>query len=389
MAGIAVVAIVGTAGAGVSPAQAHVGLRTTLQQDADKLLDYGAPGVLVGVDGPGGSDLKVRSGYGNLDAKTPVPWDTRFRIGSNTKPFVSATLLQLVGQGRLSLNDTIDHWLPGLVKGNGNDGSKITVRQMLQHTAGIPEYLREVPWVSDQQGFEEHRFDTLTAEQAVKLAMKLPPDFAPGTSWSYSNTDYALAGLIIQKITGHTWQYEVQKRIIKPLGLRHTYTPSTSPTIPGPHAIGYERFPDADGNYGEAIDATVQNPSWGGAAGAIISTTDDDNTFFKALISGKVLKPAQLAAMETTVPVNAEFNTNWPGARYGLGLMWIPNSCGGSWSHGGDIMGYRTRNGVSADGQRSVIVTINSDSLLAPKPGVTLPATDISLPVIDHALCAH
>ena len=110
-----------------------------------------------------------------------------------------------------------------------------------------------------------------------------------------------------------------------------------SSTIPGPHAVGYERFPgpnatDTDPDYGDPIDATVLNPSWGGAAGEMISTTDDDNTFLQALIGGRVLKPAQLAEMEKTVPVNAEFNTNWPGARYGLGLMWIPNSCGGSWS---------------------------------------------------------
>jgi D-alanyl-D-alanine carboxypeptidase len=393
MSVIAATAIVATAGVGVSPAQASVSLRTTLQHDANQLIAYGAPGVLVGVDGPGRDDLKVRSGYGNVAQKTPVPWDTEFRIGSNTKTYVSATLLQLVGEGRLSLNDTIEHWLPGVVQGNGNDGSKITIREMLQHTAGIPEYLREVPYLFDEQGFEEHKFDTLTAEQAVALAMKLPPDFAPGTSWNYSNTDYALAGMIIHKITGHTWQQEVQARIIKPLGLRHTYTPDTSPTIPGPHAVGYERFPgpnatDTDPDYGDPIDATVLNPSWGGAAGEMISTTDDDNTFLQALIGGRVLKPAQLAEMEKTVPVNAEFNTNWPGARYGLGLMWIPNSCGGSWSHGGDIQGFQTRNGVSPDGKRSVIVTINTDTLV-PKPGVTAPPTDVTLPVIDHALCGH
>ncbi len=393
MSVIAATAIVATAGAGVSPAQANVSLRTTLQHDVNQLIAYGAPGVLVGVDGPGRDDLKVRSGYANVAQKTPVPWDTEFRIGSNTKTYVSATLLQLVGEGRLSLDDTIEHWLPGVVRGNGNDGSRITIREMLQHTAGIPEYLREVPYLFDEQGFQEHKFDTLTAEQAVALAMKLPPDFAPGTSWNYSNTDYALAGMIIHRVTGHTWQQEVQARIIKPLGLRHTYTPDTSPAIPGPHAVGYERFPgpnatDTDPDYGDPIDATELNPSWGGAAGEMISTTDDDNRFLQALIGGRVLKPAQLAEMEKTVPVNAEFNTNWPGARYGLGLMWVPNSCGGSWSHGGDIQGFQTRNGVSPDGKRSVIVTINTDTLV-PKPGVTAPPTDVTLPVIDHALCGH
>ena len=370
---------------GSPAAEASVSLRATLQHDADALLPYHAPGVLVGLD-TDGRDIKVRSGYGNVDARTPVPWNAKFRIGSNTKTFVSATLLQLVGDGRLTLEDTVERWLPGVVHGNGNDGSKITVRQLLQHTSGLPEYLALTPYLFNEKEFQEHRYDTMTPEQAVALAMQLPPDFAPGTSWNYSNTNYMLAGMIINRVTGHTWQQEVQSRIIRPLGLHDTYTPGTSPTIPRPHAIGYERFPGPDGTeddpqYGEAIDATELNPSWGGAAGEMISTTDDDNRFLRALVGGRVLHPAQLAEMQRTVPVSAGFEHNWPGARYGLGLMWIPNSCGGSWSHGGDIHGFQTRNGVSPDGSRSVIVSINSDSL---DPA---PSTDLTLPLIDHALC--
>jgi D-alanyl-D-alanine carboxypeptidase len=361
-----------------------------LQADTDQLIRYGAPGALVELDTPSG-DVKVRSGYGNTSTRTPVPWDAEFRIGSFTKTYVSATALQLVGEHRLSLDDTVEHWLPGVVTGNGNDGSKITVRNLLQHTSGLPEYLMGYPWLADAGAFEQHRFDTTTPEQAVATAMQFPPNFAPGTSWSYSNTNYQLAGMIIQKVTGHTWQEEVQRRIVKPLGLRHTFTPGTSPEVPDPHAIGYQRFPGPnatqdDPDYGDPIDVTRLNPSWGGAAGEIISTTHDGNTFLRALIGGRVLKPAQLAEMEKTVPVNAEFNGGWPGARYGLGLMWVPNSCGGSWSHGGDIHGYKTRNGVTPDGRRSVVVTVNTDSLW-PQPGVTFPTTDAALDLIDHALC--
>jgi D-alanyl-D-alanine carboxypeptidase len=384
----AAVAAMTVAGTGV--AYAGTGIRTTLQRDADRLLVYGAPGVQVGLDTDRG-DVRVRSGFGDVAAHTPVPWNARFRVGSFTKTFVSATLLQLVGEHRLSLDDTVDRWLPGVVRGNGNDGRRISVRQLLGQTSGLPEYLAGIPYLFDQAGFEENRFKTLTPEQAVALAMKYPPDFAPGARWKYSNTNYVLAGMIIARVSGHSWQQEVQSRIIRPLGLHDTFTPGTSPAIPRPHAIGYERFPGPDAteddpDYGEPIDATLLNPSWGGAAGEIISTPDDGNRFLRALIGGRVLRPAQLAAMQTTVPVDADFQRNWPGARYGLGLMWIPNSCGGSWSHGGDIMGFMTRNGVRADGSRSVIVSINTDSLQR-KPGVPKPVEDVTIDLIDHALC--
>jgi D-alanyl-D-alanine carboxypeptidase len=384
----AAVAAMTVAGTGV--AYAGTGIRTTLQRDADRLLVYGAPGVQVGLDTDRG-DVRVRSGFGDVAAHTPVPWNAKFRVGSFTKTFVSATLLQLVGEHRLSLDDTVDRWLPGVVRGNGNDGRRISVRQLLGQTSGLPEYLAGIPYLFDQAGFEENRFKTLTPEQAVALAMKYPPDFAPGARWKYSNTNYVLAGMIIARVSGHSWQQEVQSRIIRPLGLHDTFTPGTSPAIPRPHAIGYERFPGPDAteddpDYGEPIDATLLNPSWGGAAGEIISTPDDGNRFLRALIGGRVLRPAQLAAMQTTVPVDADFQRNWPGARYGLGLMWIPNSCGGSWSHGGDIMGFMTRNGVRADGSRSVIVSINTDSLQR-KPGVPKPVEDVTIDLIDHALC--
>ena len=384
---MAAVALVGSAGAGVP---SRPGIQAILQRDADALLRQGAPGVLVELDTARG-DVRVRSGYGDVAARTPVPWRAKFRIGSYTKTFVAATLLQMAGEGRLSLDDSVDRWLPGVVRGNGNDGRRITVRQLLQQTSGLPEYLQGMPWLFEREGFERSRFDTVTPQEAVALAMKYEPEFAPGTRWNYSNTNYMLAGMVIESVAGRTWQREVHRRIIRPLGLRDTSTPGTSPVVPRPHAVGYERFPGPgatpdDPNYGEPIDATLLNPSWGGAAGEMISTTDDGNRFLRALLGGKVLRPAQLAEMQRTVPTNDDFRRNWPGVRYGLGIMWIPNSCGGSWSHGGDIHGYMTRNGATADGSRSVIVSINTDSLKR-LPGAPAPAHDVTLGLIDHALC--
>jgi D-alanyl-D-alanine carboxypeptidase len=375
---IAVLALSGmaasTAAAVAAPAP------SVLQRDADKLLDQGAPGALVEMDTPDGK-VKVRSGYGDTTAKTPVPWHANFRIGSATKTFTATMVLQLVGEGRLSLDDTVDHWLPGVVAGNGNDGTKITVRQLLQHTSGLPDYADALDFLKTAAGFEANRFRSLTAPKLAATAMKYRPSFPPGTGWRYSNTNYLLAGMIMKKVTGNDWQDEVQRRIIAPLGLRNTYAPHAFPYLPGPHALGYQRFASDE----PAIDATVMSPSWADAAGAIISDTADVNTFLRALLGGRLLRPAQLRQMQTTVPA-PEFDRFFPGARYGLGLMWVPTSCGGYWSHGGDIPGFKTRDGITADGRRSVVLSINTDSPVA-KKGIPPAPHDVSLDLMEHAFC--
>jgi D-alanyl-D-alanine carboxypeptidase len=386
---VATPALATQAGAADAPAP-NATLRKQLQRDAAGMLRYGAPGVLAGLQTTQGN-LKVRAGLGDLEARTPVPWNARFRIGSMTKPFVATTVLQLVGEGRLSLDDRVERWLPGVVRGHGNDGREVTVRQLLQHTSGLPEYTGSIEWINTLEGFKRHRLDTVKPRQAIRIALRQKPTFAPGTSWSYSNTNYMLAGMIIQAVTGRAWQDEVRDRVVTPLGLKHTTLPGTDPDMPAPHAVGYERFPGPgatpeDPRYGEQIDATRQNVSWGGPAGEIISSTDDANRFLRALVGGRLLQPAQLAEMQRTVPTESGFRKNWPGARYGLGIMRIPTPCGISWSHGGDIMGYMTRNAVNADGTRSVVVSINTD---APKrePGVAAPKHDMTLRLINRALC--
>lgn len=382
------IATLGLATAGTADARSDT---TTLQRHADALLAQGAPGVLVEVDTPRG-DVRVRSGYGNVDRRTPVPWRAKFRIGSYTKPFVAATVLQLVGEGRLSLDDTVERWLPGVVAGNGNDGTKITVRHLLQHTSGLTNYPAKMPELFLEREFENIRYRTFRPEQLVALAVRSQPDFPPGERWNYSNTGYVLAGMIIERVTGHTWQHEVRHRIVEPLGLRDTFLPGTAPFVPRPHATAYERFREkgleADPNdprWGRPLDVTHYNPSWGGAAGDMISTTEDGNRFLKALIGGEVLRPAQLAEMTKTVRT-PQLDPAWAGAEYGLGLVWVPNSCGGYWSHGGDIPGFKTRNGVTADGERSVMVSINTDSMVA-EPGAPKLDQDVTKELVDHALC--
>jgi D-alanyl-D-alanine carboxypeptidase len=186
--------------------------------------------------------------------------------------------------------------------------------------------------------------------------MKHPPLFAPGTSWSYSNTNYVLAGMIINKVTGRSWAQEVHDRILVPLRLDQTYVPGDDPTLRNPHADGYNQF--APG--GPLVDTTILNPTAADAAGSMVSTPTDLARFWRALQSGRLLAPAQMAQMHRTVAAPG-LTAVFPGARYGLGIMWIEDSCGGYWSHGGDVPGMSTLNGVSPDGKRVVVLSLSTE----------------------------
>ncbi|MFD8986097.1 serine hydrolase domain-containing protein [Streptomyces sp. NPDC059564] len=318
----------------------------SLWSQVNAIKDTGNVAVVAETTGPRGHRF-ASVGQADADTRVRASRYDAFRIGSATKTFTATVILQLVGEGRLSLDDTVEHWLPGVVSGNGNDGSRITVRQLLQHTSGIFNYTADLPGLASTEGFLAERYTTYTPEQLVAIAMRHAPDFAPGTGWNYSNTNYILAGMIINRVTRHTWQNEVTTRIIQPLGLRRTRTPGTDPSIPGPHLHGYSNF-----GSGPTIDVTAFNPSAAGAAGEITSTTADLTTFYTALMRGRLLAPAQLAQMQTTVPAPV-----LPGARYGLGLMWLPLSCGGGYfGHAGDVPGYSTRDGVTPDGRRTAVV---------------------------------
>ena len=344
-----------------------------LHDQAVAIQRTGATGVLAEVTS-GRRHREARAGVSDVDTGAPVPYGAEFRIGSTTKTFVATVVLQLVGEGRLSLDDTVERWLPGVVSGNGNDGSRVTVRELLQHTSGIYNYTNDFPALASTAAFQAHRFDTYTPEQLVAIAMRHAPNFPPGTSWSYSNTNYILAGMIVERVTGRSWAREVNARIVRPLGLRHTITPGTDPSIPGPHAEGYSNF-----GSGPTIDVTAWNPSGADSAGSMISTTGDLTRFFTALVGGRLLRPAELAAMETTVPA-PELDAIVPGARYGLGLGWAPLTCGGGYyTHPGDVPGYHTHNGVTADGRRAVVVSVTGDG----RPD-TESTTDAA---VDHQLC--
>ncbi|MEV6743211.1 serine hydrolase domain-containing protein [Streptomyces sp. NPDC051080] len=316
-----------------------------VQQALNTLVrDDGMPAALASVKGRDGRTRTYTAGVGDLATGSKVPRGGQVRIGSNTKAFTAVVVLQLVGEGKIALDADIDTYLPGLVRGKGIDGRRITVRQLLQQTSGLPNYTN---YLGDDVRY-------YTPRELLATALRHPADFDPGEKWAYSNTNYIVAGLIVQKITGRPLAKEIDRRIIKRVGLRHTYFPAPGDaSIREPHPHGYYRE-SADG---PLRDITEIDPSWGWAAGQLISTGSDLNRFFGALLAGRLLPPAQLARMRSTVPAEATFG---PGARYGLGLVSRPLPCGGlSWGHGGSFPGYETRSGATDDGRAaSVAVTM-------------------------------
>ncbi|WP_448332572.1 serine hydrolase domain-containing protein [Streptomyces sp. DSM 41534] len=326
---------------------------------ARTLKDAGFIGVTVEVR-DGDRRIQARAGEAELYTGRPMPYGAHYRAASVTKSFVATVALQLVAEGRLSLSDPVDKWLPGVVSGNGNDGRRITVRNLLQHTSGIYNYAYSDDTGESAADFDRTRFDHVSAEQVVAGAMKHRPDFPPAPAddpkpdWNYSNPGFVLAGMIIQKVTGNPWPEEIRDRIIRPLGLTGTSEPGDDPRLKAPYAHTYQRFPGSS----TWLDTTLRNVSWGGAAGSLISTDRDLDRFFSALLSGRLLPPAQLAEMRRTVPVAEDFEVAFPHAQYGLGLMRQPLSCGGyRWGHGGDLEGATVRTGFTEGGRRSVTIS--------------------------------
>ncbi|WJV50933.1 serine hydrolase domain-containing protein [Streptomyces flavofungini] len=357
----------------------HPGQREALQRDADALRDAGVTGVAVRLETPRGS-FEARSGVRDLKTGRPVPRDGYLRLGSITKTYVATVVMQLVGERRLSLDQSVDEILPGVVSGSGNDGRALTVRDLLRHTSGLYDYTRDVfPDPSARTYFAKRR-QTYRPEQLVALAVRHEPEFAAGKGWAYSNTNYVLAGMIIEKLTGRTWEREVEDRVLRPLGLRRTDT-GTSPFLPGPHTVNYQQF--AAG--GPRIDTTYPyRPFDSGADGSMTGTAHEANRFFSALAAGRLLGPAELAAMRTTVPVPPD-SGHPAGTEDGLGLFSTPLSCGGSYlGHGGSGFGYVMRTATTPDGRRTVTVSAHSRSA---EPKAAARQEDVLRELVDNALC--
>ncbi|MFJ9728466.1 serine hydrolase domain-containing protein [Streptomyces sp. NPDC101209] len=327
----------------------HGELRRALRVLTDR---DGIAGAAVQVTDPAAADpscVRWTAAAGTADLRTGRPMNAtdRLRAGSVTKTFTATVVLQLAAERRLSLDASVDHYLPGLIRENGYDGRRITVRQLLRHTSGLPDYL-DAPEFEHLDRLRDRHFEP---RELVARALRLPH---PGTRWYYATTNYQVAGLIIRKVTGHSPESEITRRVIRPLGLRDTYWPGDDPRVHGTHSRSY--FTPEEG--GARVDGTDWNMTFAGVGGALVSTPADLTRFTTALLGGRLLPAARLAEMRRTVA--ADPDRLWPGARYGLGLISTPLRCGGLWwGHAGTVPGGHRALTAVGPGGRSVAVALN------------------------------
>ncbi|MFE6921106.1 serine hydrolase domain-containing protein [Nocardia sp. NPDC057663] len=341
--------------------------RVELESDLNQLLrDGNVPGAqLVATDGD--HEIQLDGGFGDLAAETPFPDAARVRIASNTKAFVAAVVMQLVSEGRAALDVAVEHYLPGMVTGPGGDGNRITLRQLLSHTSGIPDYL-PLLGLSSEADLQRSR----PVHELIDIALAQPALFEPGAEFRYSNTNYLLLGQVVERITGASIADEVTRRVIRPLGLTDTYWPDypTEQTIRGPHPRAYHYFGDG------RVDITDIDPNWGLPDGAMVSSGRDLNRFFTALLSDRLVPAAEFAEMTKTIAVHL------PGiSGVGLGLFRRTTSCGLEvWGHNGAIYGFSVL--VAATATSAVTISFNQ------MPRLSDAARFEPTVLVDKALCA-
>lgn len=341
----------------------HAARDAVVQSDIDAIVDSGVAGMIATLTADGRTTT-LTSGVARRDTTEPIPVPAQVRIGSITKSFTAAILMQLVSEGKLNLDDPIDTYLPGVVSGDGVDGRQITVRQILQHRSGLPEFAGD-PRTDELRAAVDRR--TVTSYEALAIALERPAQFPPGAEYRYTNTNYLIAGILIESITGNSYADELNNRILHSLDLPDTYLPGPGELdIRGPHPAGYEK----DSN-GIATEVTRIEPSIPWAAGAIVSTGADLNSFYLHLLDGTIVEPAQLTQMRKFLPTG----DGQPG--YGIGIDATNLPCGATLiGHTGGIPGYYTISGATTE-KRAVTITFTQAPEKQP---------DI-LELLTHALC--
>jgi D-alanyl-D-alanine carboxypeptidase len=330
-----------TAPATTEPAPDLDGVRAALAA----ALANGAPGAMARIDDRGAVH-RITEGLANRETGRAITTADRFRIGSVTKTFSTVVLLQLVDEGRLGLDDTVGSHFPGLVD------ERITVRHLLSHRSGLHDYTNEM-FNLTVPGFEEVRNRVFTYRELLDLSLAKPLTVTPGAAYSYSNTNFVVVGMLIEKLTGNPVATEYRKRITDPLDLDDTRYVHPDTALPGRHVKGYLR-PDEAG--APLVDSTRQTVSWAQSAGAIVSSPRDLNTFFSALLRGRLTSGEQLRQMTAFQPYTTT-------QAYGLGLRSRKLSCGTTvYGHTGTVQGYYTTSYTSADGARSITAMANTSN---------------------------
>ncbi|MFG3280855.1 serine hydrolase domain-containing protein [Streptomyces sp. NPDC048111] len=344
--------------------------RTALAASLDAVHAAGMYGAGASVR-DGGQVWVGATGVADTGTGRPMRPGMQHRVGSVTKAFTSVAVLQQVAAGRIDLDAPIARYLPATVP--GERGRAITVRMLLNHTSGIGDYvLGAFPSLQQlsTKSLDDNRFRHFRPAELARLGLQAAPTGKPGEKWSYSNTNYVIAGMLLRKVTGEDAEDYITHHVIEKARLRHTYFPR-SPYIAGPHPRMYESF---YGLIDPPRDYSVYDMSWAGTAGALVSTTSDLEDFYRALLRGQLLPAAQLHEMQTTVPVlDADGRV---AMRYGLGIYAVDLPCGRFWGHDGAVFGAGTSVLSSPDGGRQAALGFNlmkyqklrDDGTLEPSP---------------------
>ncbi|WP_405792580.1 beta-lactamase family protein [Streptomyces sp. NBC_00029] len=331
-----------------APAPATTPDLEALTQALRNTTAAGAPGAMARFSGPGGVSVRTEGVRDKVTGSAMDP-QARFRIGSVSKTFTSVVLLQLVDEGRIDLDTSVNQYLPGLLPDD-----RITVRHLLSHRSGLADYTNAM-FEHTVPGFESVRNKVFSYQELVNLSLREPRTNEPGATYRYSNTNFVVVGMLIEKATGNGVAQEYERRIIKPLKLRNTSYVHPGTQIKGLHARGY-LHPDEAG--APLVDSTEQTVSWAQSAGAVISNPADLNTFTSALLRGRLLPARMLDAMLTVTPTDTT-NTRF----YGLGLRRYDLSCGTSvYGHTGTVQGFYTYAFSTRDGRRSLSAMANTSN---------------------------
>lgn len=323
------------------PAATAARFQAVLDQTRQQM---GFPGVIAGVWSPQGTWVGTSGTTGQGQTAAPMPQDLT-RVGSVTKTMTTTIILQLAAEGKLSLDDTIGRYVPGMP-----NGDTATLRQLADMQSGIPSYTNDQGWQT--QLFADPT-KPWTPQQLVDVVKGKAPNFAPGKGWEYSNTNTVLLGMVIEQIEGKPMDQIFQERIFGPLGMTSSTFVVNSTAIGDPHLSGITVQGSADG---APIDATNWNPSWGYTAGSVISNLDDMHTWAVALGTGEgILDPAmQSLRMDS---INRTIPPNGAEAGYGFGI----GERNGWWGHTGTLPGYNTVVYYQPSTRTAVVVEVNSD----------------------------
>jgi D-alanyl-D-alanine carboxypeptidase len=354
---IALFLAIGLALTGCGKAQEQKGEKVTVpsqeevQSALERAVAEGVPGIALEIRSPQGSEF-LSAGDASLKPERPLRPADHFRIASVTKTFTAAIVMDLVEEGTLSLDDTVERWLPGLLA----KGDSITIRQLLGHTSGLPEYTKSEKFI---EAFTSGK--SLSPRDIVSFVSSQPLAFEPGSRYEYSDTDNIVLGLIIEATTGRSYEQELRSRVLEPLGLRSTTLPH-GPEMPDPHAQGYQYDPEGDGTGKPENVTTALDPSAAWASGALVSTPGDVSRFFGGLLGGKLVGEGELEQMKETMA--GKGSPPGPGTNSaGLGIFGYELPCGVVWGHTGQFPGYRAFGAATPDGRGALAMTVNATEI--------------------------